>query len=165
MKSAMTARRLGIVIRCNLIIGFPGETRWDILKTAMFSLGAAIRGVDEVSVNLFSPYPGSELFNQVLDAGLIQINDAYFLQLSSLNSDFSAFNPLTVNENIGRRELAAYRVILLASNYLIGYLLYPKRIFRTIRNMRTSESATVFEHRIRDFLRNREERRQTASNA
>ena len=162
MKSAMTTRRLGIVIRCNLIIGFPGETRWDILRTVLFSLGAAIRGVDEVSVNLFSPYPGSELINQILAEGRIELNDGYFLKLSSLNSEFSALNPMTVNENVGPRELALYRIILLASNYALGYLFYPKRILRTIRNMQTSESATVFERRIRDFLRNRSERSKPA---
>jgi radical SAM superfamily enzyme YgiQ (UPF0313 family) len=154
--SVMEAKRLGLALRINLIVGFPGETRGDVLKTALFGLKMAIRGVDEVSVNIFSPYPGSELFEQLLESGRLQISDDYFLALTSLNSDFLQLNPLTFNEFMGPRELAIYRLTLLLAGYFLSYALYPRRILRTWRNWRTGKAAaTVFEHRVGDFLRRR----------
>jgi hypothetical protein len=40
-------------------------------------------------------------------------------------------------------------------NYMIGYVLYPSRIWRTIRNVFSSRqsAATVFEHRLKDALK------------
>ena len=41
-------------------------------------------------------------------------------------------------------------------NYAISYLLIPKRILRTIRNVLSGKaSATVFENRLQDALRRR----------
>lgn len=154
--SVMEARRQGLVLRINLIIGFPGETRRDVLETAWLGLKMAAKGVDETSTNIFSPYPGSELFGDLTSTGQLEISDEYFLALTSLNSDFSRLNPLTFNEDMGPRELAVYRLLLLISCYSISYLFYPRRIIRTFKNWYHGGIATtVFEHRIGDAIKKR----------
>lgn len=159
-ESALTAKRLGLTLRTNLIIGFPGETRRDVVKTILYGLKLAVKGVDEVSINIFSPYPGTRLFEMLRDKNVITTDDAYFLKLTSLNSDYTAVNPLTVNETMGPRELAIYRLFFMLSNYALGYLVYPHRILRTLRNLRTGHgSATVLEHRLSDMLRRRASKR------
>lgn len=156
VKSVMEARRQGLVLRINLIIGFPGERRKDVLQTAWFGLKMAANGVDETSTNIFSPYPGSELFRDLIKSEKLVISDEYFLALTSLNSDFAKLNPLTFNENMGPRELAIYRLLLLMSCYFLSYVLYPRRIIRTLKNWKTGgAAATVFEHRIGDALKRR----------
>ncbi len=52
------------------------------------------------------------------------------------------------------RELALWRAAFMPVSYLLGYLLYPARILRTIRNVcfESHEAATVFEHRFKDAL-------------
>lgn len=156
VKSVMEARRQGLVLRINLIIGFPGETRMDVLRTAWFGLKMAASGVDETSTNIFSPYPGSELFNDLTQSGRLTISDDYFLALTSLNSDFARLNPLTFNEKMGPMELAVYRLMLLLSCYFLSYVLYPSRIVRTYRNWKDGGvAATVFEHRIGDAIKKR----------
>lgn len=156
-ESALIAKSLGIVLRTNLIIGFPDETRFDVFNTIRYGLGLAIRGVDEVSINIFSPYPGSELFEQLLEKGALTIDDTYFLSLTSLNSAFTNMSPITFNQQMGPRELALYRLIFMMMNYGLGYLFYPSRILRTARNLfGDGGAATVFEHRLKDSLaRNR----------
>ncbi len=153
--SILTARRLGIVVRANLIIGFPGETRADVLRTILYGMKLSILGVDEVPINLYSSYPGSELFQELMDAGEVTLDDAYFLSLTSLNSDFTALNPMTKNGRMGPRELALYRLLAMLFNYGIGYLLHLPRIVRTVRNVFGSgtEAATVLEHRLKDAMR------------
>ena len=60
-----------------------------------------------------------------------------------------------MNDNMGPRELALYRIGFMLTNYIVGYLRYPSRIWRTIRNIWIADevSATVFEHRVKDALR------------
>lgn len=153
--SILEAKRQGIVVRTNLIIGFPHETRRDVFQTILYGLMLAARGADEVTINIFSPYPGSELYRELAEAGKIELGDRYFLQLTSLNSDYTRTNPLTFNPIMGPQELARYRISFMLLNYLIGYVLYPRRIWRTIRNVFSSRNsaATVFEHRLKDALK------------
>ena len=117
-----TAKKLGLVVRANIILGFPGETRRDLFKTIFYGMRLSIMGVDEVQLHLYNPYPGSQLFKEQLAAGTIQLSDAYFLSLASLNSDLTVFTPLTYNEYMGSRELAVYRLFFTAMNYGLGYL-------------------------------------------
>lgn len=158
--SALEAKRQGIVVRTNLIIGFPHETRRQVFETIRYGLYLAWKGVDEVSINIFSPYPGTEIFAELLDSGAIRIDDTYFLALTSLNSDYTALNPMTCNPTMGSRELAFYRIFFMLANYGLGYIRYPSRIRRTLQNIYARDSrgaATVFEHRLRDMIKRRRE--------
>lgn len=152
-ESVIEAKRQGLVLRTNLIIGFPHETRRQAYKTLLYGLYLAVRGVDEVTFNIFSPYPGTEIFRELSQAGSLEVSDKYFLQLTSLNADYLKLNPLTVNEYMGPRELAFYRITFMLTNYFLGYMLYPRRVLRTLRNIfSNNRAATVFEHRLRDLL-------------
>lgn len=154
-ESVLEAKRQGIIVRTNLIIGFPHETRRHIFETVRYGLYLAWKGADEVSINIFSPYPGTEIFAKLVAEKRVQLSDEYFLCLTSLNSDYTSVNPLTVNDMMGPRELALYRIGFMLSNYILGYLRYPSRIVRTLKNIfgRSDVSATVFEHRLKDTLR------------
>lgn len=154
--SVLEAVRLGIVVRTNLIIGFPHETRRHVFETIRYGLFLAWKGADEVSINIFSPYPGTEIFAELQARGEIELGDPYFLALTSLNSDYTAFNPLTRNPHMGPRELAIYRIGFMLTNYAISYLFHPRRILRTIRNIFSERAAaTVFEHRLKDLFKRR----------
>lgn len=156
-ESVLAAKRLGIIVRTNLIIGFPHETRSNVFETIRYGLYLALMGVDEVTINIFSPYPGTEIFDQLIGEEKFQLGDSFFLALTSLNSDYTSLNPLTCNPHMGPRELALYRISFMLLNYAIGYLVYPGRILRTIRNvfMGKAFAATVFEHRLKDLFRRR----------
>lgn len=62
VKSVRTAVKNRINTRCNLVIGFPHETLGELFSTLLFQIKLAWYGVDDVPIYLFSPYPGSELF-------------------------------------------------------------------------------------------------------
>ena len=157
VESIRTAKKLDLVIRTNLIIGFPHETRKDVFQTLWFGVRMAFLGVDEVPYFIFSCYPGTEIFRNLCEQGLIEFNDDYFMSLVSFNGKFSMLKPQGVsNKNMWAVELAALRLAFMLLNYSIGYLLYPKRILRTVRNLFTNAaSATVFENRLQDMLHHR----------
>jgi len=151
--SLMEAKRQGLIVRTSLIIGFPHETWKDIFQTVLYQMKMAIKGVDDVPLYIFSPYPGTEIYNDLLKAGKIQLNDDYFFSLTSLNGDYFSTNVITFGENINGRMLGIVRLTAVLINYSISYLLYPKRIIRSIKNIYSGASATtVFEHRLKDFF-------------
>lgn len=153
-KSITTAARKGLIVRANLIIGFPGETRMDVYTTLLYSLKLTIKGIHEIMLNLYSNYPGNEISTRLLQEGKIKLSDGYFLRLTTINSDLLNFKPMTFNERIGPKELSFYRLAFYALLLFIGYTFYPKRIWRTIRNLFSQEhAATVIEHRLKDLLR------------
>ena len=96
-ESILEARRQGIILRANFIVGFPEESRRDVFKTFKYALMLAIRGVDEVSMNVFSPYPGSELFDDMVRAGRVKLDDSYFLRLISNYTDYTKTDLITFN--------------------------------------------------------------------
>ena len=85
-------------------------------------------------------------------------NDNYFLELTSLNSSYLSTKVISCNKLMPSRILGILRTSTILLNYGIGYIFYPKRIIRTIKNLinRESVSSTVFEHRLKDLInRNR----------
>ena len=150
LSSIDKAKKVGILTRANFIIGFPNETRMDVYKTLWVAIKCVVKGVDDVQPYLFNPYPGSELFNGFLSANEVVLSDGYFLSIANQNSDAFNFTPLTFNKNIPVWELAFYRMMMALTCYAIGYLIYPSRIIRSIRNIYFgSRTDTVFESRLR----------------
>ena len=140
-------------MRANLIIAFPHERLWDIFKTLSYGLRLSIKGVDEVPLFIFYPYPGTEIFQKLLDKKKIVLNDDFFFKLNPLNSDYLSTNVLSYNPHISARMLGIIRTIFMLMNYGIGYLFYPQRIFRTIKNLFSKGKATtVFEHRLKNLF-------------
>lgn len=167
-ESIRTAKRIGLVLRANLIIGFPHEGRRHVYQTLWYGLKLAAMGVDEVPVFIFSAYPGSQIFKDLFAAGKVSLNDDYFFGLQTLNSKFNAFDPPTYNDRIPAFELAVYRTMFMALNYLLGYLLFPSRILRTVRNTigrnASQQSMTVLEHRIKDAMARKRARKERPRN-
>ena len=95
-------------MKCNLIIGFPGETRWDILQTVWAAFRFAFAGVDDTGLYPFSPYPGSELFEDLRKEGRIgKLNNDYFNGLMS----FMGVGHSTHHcDDVGPREISFYRL-------------------------------------------------------
>jgi hypothetical protein len=101
---------------------------------------------------MFSPYPGSQLFDELVASGQIQhLDNDYF---RSLLQQIDFFKCRSYNQNIAGVELSVYRLIGMGVAYMLGYIRYPRRIFRSINNICFSKrSDTVFEQRVIELLR------------
>ena len=152
-KSVLEAKRQNLTVRINLIIGFPEETWSDIFKTFFYGLKMSFYGVDEAPLYIFSPYPGTEIFKTLTQEKKIILDDNYFLNLNSLNSSYLSTKIVNHNPRINARLLAALRTFFMVTNYSVGYFFFPKRIFRTLKNIFSPhEVVTVFEHRLKDLI-------------
>lgn len=149
--SIRDAKRHGIFVKCNLIIGFPRETRWDMLQTVACAIRFAFLGVDDTAIYPYSPYPGSELYHYLRTTGAIgRMDRAYFESLMTFMDLKQSSNYC---ENVGSAEISFYRLLGMACFYMLSYLLRPGRILRSLRNYRRGRSDTVFEERLFSWIR------------
>ena len=63
----MAANKAKINVKMNIIIGLPQETHLDIWKTLWSLVVYSFYGAYDVSIGIFAPYPGSELYDQLVE--------------------------------------------------------------------------------------------------
>lgn len=143
----------GIPLRCNFIIGFPKETRLDIFRTIKLAIYYSIIGVEESPLFPFQPYPGTALFNYLIERGTIVVDDEYFDSLASLSTGNLKPPKNSYSESVGRYELYFYRIFTLVTTYAFSYLFHPRRILRTYKSLNTNKSTTVLEHRLKTVFK------------
>lgn len=155
LESMRIAKQSGVNIKANLMIGFPDETRRELLQTVWFGVRAAWIGVDDIPLFPFSPYPGTSLYEELRrDGSLPPPDDDYFAGLGYMDMTRTT----SVSRHIGTFELNLYRVVGMSAFYAISYARYPSRIMRTFRNVRAKRSATVLEQRLVEYQRRRTRR-------
>ncbi len=123
----------GMNIKINFIIGFPNETHQDIWSSIRFLIHASKAGVNDMSPAIFSPYPGSELFNLLLSKGEINMeNDSYFINIINVDTLWgSRFYNYTISSFMLKFYLIMYLVVFYGTNFIF----YPKRFFKTMKNL------------------------------
>ena len=142
-------------VKLNIIMGFPNESRKELRQTISFLLRMGLAGVHDMSISIFSPYPGSELYHDLRKSGKIPaLSDEYFLGLGAYK-DFS--QPVSFTEGLSPRELNAYRIIGFLVFYGTEYAVRPWRLARLIQNLvqhrqesRLDKSLQDLAHRIRN---------------
>jgi radical SAM superfamily enzyme YgiQ (UPF0313 family) len=138
-------------IKINVIIGFPEDTHADIWKTMWFLIKASKAGVNDMAPSVFSPYPGSELFEKLKKAGKIRMeDDEYFYQIIYVDT---FLNNYFYNDNINRHFLRFYLLCYLAVFYLSNFIFHPQRLFKTIQNLATSKYESRAEMALGELLK------------
>jgi radical SAM superfamily enzyme YgiQ (UPF0313 family) len=156
LESMRIAKQMGINVKANLMVGFPDETRRDLLRTLHFGLRAAWLGVDDIPLFPFSPYPGTTLYEALRrDGGVRLPDDDYFAGLGYMDMARTT----SVCRHIGTTELNVYRILGMSAFYAIGYARRPWRILRTLRNVVAERSETVLEQRIVEYKQRRRSQR------
>ena len=139
-------------MKVNLIIGFPHERLKHLVKTIAYALKMAILGVEDCNIATFSPYPGSELYRElVADGSIPALDDAYFRNLI-LQFDFTS--SASVCKHVPAWQLMTLRIGGQLLFYGTAYALHPKRIVRLINSAFKSrfQANNLFEQRLYDFL-------------
>lgn len=126
----------GLNVKCNLIIGFPDETYKEVFETLSYTVQLAIAGAHDLSIWVFSPYPGSELFTQMTEAGAIRMDDAYYDDLRSY-ADTNRTKSFT--RHVTSQRLKTLRRVGTLLFYLASWTRRPWRPFTMLRNVITGK--------------------------
>jgi radical SAM superfamily enzyme YgiQ (UPF0313 family) len=146
-ESMRRAVEAGLNVKANIVIGFPGETQRDMVDTLRFIRKMARAGVHDVSVWTFSPYPGSQLFEELKDK--ITVDDDYYTSLLSYSDLSSA---VSYNEELSSAELQRWRVAGLSLFYLESYARHPTRPFRVMKNLLSRQYESRLEMSLKNLL-------------
>lgn len=115
-----------LIVRLNIIIGHPKETRADVRATFVFLMRTAWMGCQDASVMIFAPYPGSEDYEQLRAAGQLDAEgEDAFVALARSGRSSHTFNPI-----MGRMELLLTQLFLLVAFYSVACVRSPTRLFR-----------------------------------
>ena len=152
LASMRGARRAGLSVKANFVFGFPGSSWGEALETFRFLARLAVIGVDEINAFPFSPYPGSELFDQLLAAGKLRLDDDYFRSLLAFNDPA---NSVSYTELVGSRGLSRLNFAAMGFFYTLSFALRPHRVVRLAASRLTGDTST----RLTMALANRRRRR------
>ena len=81
IQSLKSAVKSNINVKINIIFGFPHETHSDFWLTWLYLIRFSFAGAHDVSVGIFAPYPGSELYDELLK-GKIDHSEEYWQKLA-----------------------------------------------------------------------------------
>jgi hypothetical protein len=145
VESIRAAKREGIVVKANLIVGFPDETPREMWDTVRFGLRLAWMGVEDLPLFPFVPYPGSELYDGLRAQGVLPpMSNDYFAQLAYGDFDDAP----SLSEHVSSRQLRWIRFVGMATFLLVGFVRRPWRLARMLRAAVTERSVTVVELRL-----------------
>lgn len=150
--SVSSAVAIGHTVKINLIVGFPDETRKSMWQTLSFCVSMAFKGVTDCNVAIFSPYPGSELYEDLRRKNVIPKVDDRYIKGLLVQYDFTANECFC--ENVPSWEVKAYRILSMSLFYIISYIVRPTRLFRLLSVIGKSkfQPQSLFEQRIFDFI-------------
>jgi radical SAM superfamily enzyme YgiQ (UPF0313 family) len=158
--SVLSAVKNGLNVKLNIIMGFPGESRQELAQTVKFLARMGRAGVHDMSISLFSPYPGSELYHDLRKSGKIpELSDEYFLSLCAYK-DFAQSTSYT--DDVTPSILNRYRLLGFATFYGIQYLVRPWRVVRLISNLVQKKQESRLDKSLQDLARRMRGRRQPA---
>lgn len=141
----------GLNVKANILIGFPGEGRAQLAETLRFVWRMARAGVHDVSVWTFSPYPGSQLFQELAAAGRIgALDDDYYASLLSY-SDLG--NAVSYDDRVSSAALQRWRLAGLSLFYGASWLLHPDRPVRTALNLARGRTESRLEMSLVNLAR------------
>lgn len=135
----------------NIVIGLPKEGFREFLKTYWLVIRLALRGLQEINVFPFIPYPGSKLFNDFLRDKKIKLQDDYFFKLFGY-ADIS--KAISWSQHFGPKSLSFMRLILLVDSYSLMLISHPRRVVQLVINAARGRHTTKLEGVLKRVFKN-----------
>ena len=121
----------GLPVSINLILGYPGENSQSVQETVDLLKRVGYPGV---KFHYITPYPGSPLYSECLDQGLIEDEEEYLMSLGDGSGPYRFrfnFTDFTDQELADLLPETAKKVM---RNYFIFLLKNPSKLFKYIRH-------------------------------
>ncbi|MEX1366185.1 MAG: radical SAM protein [Nannocystaceae bacterium] len=139
LRSLEGAIAAGLKTEANIIIGFPHEGDAELLDSVRLAARLAWSGLHSLSVMVFAPYPGSEDYRALREAGRIHFDDRY-LYGSLLRS---AGSLASHHPRRSARQLLALQLAMLLGFFAVQYGRRPGRLWGLVANVSRGREETV----------------------
>ena len=148
-KSFQSSIKAGLNTKINVMIGLPEETHKDILMTLWFLVKMSFIGVQDVSIGIFAPYPGSEIYDDLVKKGRIKHDEDYWKKLAYVDLAFTE----SYCENASSKNLLFYNWLGYFLFYASNYTFRPIRIYKTLRNLIVNNHESKGEKALSQFFK------------
>ena len=105
-------------------------------------------GVHDVSMGVFAPYPGSEIYDDLVKKAKIKHDEKYWQELSYVDITFSK----SYCENISSKNLLYYNWLGYFIFYISNYIFRPIRIYTTLKNLIINKHESKGEKALARFV-------------
>lgn len=145
LRSMRAAVRAGMHVRGHFIMGMPGQTLGEVAETFAFIAQMAWAGVHDVNTYFFYPYPGSEMYRQLVAEGRIDPSSADYDELlaGACFTDFKAIRSWSEHFSAGTLRLLC--LSSMAFFYVLSYALWPLRPWRSLWRIARGQPFTWME--------------------
>jgi len=126
-RAVLLTKKAGVEITGHVIVGYPGETKEDILATRKFLKNLDL---DYIQVYCSVPFPGSPLYDEAKESGWIASDD-----WSMFEQNFSI---------IETPYISAKEVMRLREEIIKDFYLDPRKILKTLFKIRSPREALFF---------------------
>ena len=106
-------------------------------------------GVHDVSMGVFAPYPGSEIYDDLIRKGKIKHDDEYWGKLAYVDLTFAK----SYCENISSKSLLFYNWLGYFLFYVSNYIFRPIRLYTTLKNLVTNKHESKGEMALAQFIK------------
>ena len=128
LRSMRAAVRAGMHVRSHFIMGMPGQTLSEIGETFWFIAKIAWVGVHDISSFFFYPYPGSEMYRDLVAQGKIDPDSAAYdaLLAGACFTDFKTVR--SWSEHFSARTIRVFCLSSMAFFYVLSFSFWPLRV-------------------------------------
>lgn len=126
-KAVRAVKKTKMTVGCFIVIGFPEDNLKSMKQTLSIIRKLALLGLDDITVSKFTPYPGSEYFEDLYRKG-------YFSeQLEELGNLISFFkeDSRSYCTALSSRQLYRWMNRMFINFYIISFLIRPWRLVKS----------------------------------
>jgi radical SAM superfamily enzyme YgiQ (UPF0313 family) len=161
--SAVGAVDAGLNVKLNIIMGLPDESPRELGETVRFLARMGGSGVHDVSISLFFPYPGSELYRELRESGRIpELSDEYFLGLAAYK-DYA--QSISYTDSVTPWVLNLFRLLGILAFYGTQYAMRPWRMARLLQNLLQHRQESRLDKSLQDLAGRIRNRRRSSDRA
>ena len=148
LDSMRAAVKVGMVTRSHLIFGMPGQTKRDVLRSLAFATRLAVAGVHDLACYAFSPYPGSELYDQLVAEGRIEPAAEDYDRVLAQNIFTNYKLRRSWTPHLPWWSLGWLCVGTMAYFYVLQFALRPTRVVALLRSLLQKRPHTYFQRMV-----------------
>lgn len=116
------------------VIGFPHDTKEDLVETVKFVRRLARMGIDDIAIGFYFPIPNTEIYRSLVEQGRVDYSDRCLMTPIYAN-DEKLREENNYCEHLSARQLTAMKYKLLLNFYGLSFLFHPTRVFTMTYNV------------------------------
>lgn len=158
LTSIAAAVDAGMGAKLSYVLGFPDDRLVDVFASYWMAIRAAWRGAHDATFFAYFPYPGSELFDRLVNEGKIHINDEYFFGLAVYNLHGMKSSARNFNDT----QLRWLCIVGMALFYMVSFTRRPLRFLRLVDDLIRERGRTKLAAALVRFRKNARAMRRAA---